>query len=41
MRLLAAVLLLTLGWAGVAEAAKRPRLKAFASCAKLIGYARR
>jgi uncharacterized secreted protein with C-terminal beta-propeller domain len=40
MRLLAAVVLLTLGWAGVAEAAKRPRLKAFASCTQLVDYAR-
>ena len=36
----AAVVLLTLGWAGVAEAAKRPRLKAFASCTQLVDYER-
>ena len=40
MRLLAPVVLLTLGGAGVAEAAQRPRLKACASGTQLVDYAR-
>ena len=40
MRLIAAVVLLTLGWAGSGRSGKRPRLKAFASCTQLVDYAR-